>query len=1561
MRGDRNQKMQANESAVGPDRRATTRGNGMRASIQSTVLSFAAVGLIAGCAEPVEEVNTVQPGYVSKALFEGEWYYRQTIVDASPLQGAAFVGLEGSLEKVRWEITEDTLYAYRTHEAILGLDEDDTQPGAVYKGDPVAAFAISAHFDIKKGYNASTGEENNVIGENQSDRPWYERDYIRVNWNTGPMWGPADIGLTGNYHVPETEVFHPDQLQLTDDYIQVTQIGAISDQETCFYLYGDYNCGTSEVNLRLSFAKIDADEAAKFEPRTYLDNVPSYAGQCSMTEVRDFLAKNKDLQPVVDKALWNRPLGYQNLKRACAALADATKDRNGDGRFVDGGPIRSVTLTMRSGQAIEFACTPEFISFLDEVFAPGYFVARNDCSDVRYQQADRFGVFRTERHLWDRRAGGGRDELREYYANIHNTWDGKVSNTVRINGKDVTVETRLPRPVVYYVNVDYPEDLVETTVRIGQDWDAAFTEMAAAATKLDAVERSWVKDELGRAKQASSKLSARKTELETKRGQLRSELTDLAAQVGRLSDATSAADRARLADVALRRVNASDELADVQRELARVSKDVAGVEKCPAASADADALLEANLDRGCARYIKTQWVREQVRSWTESNEQHPLYLIDGDEEEKLDGYGPEAMFQVRANSCSIRGVEAYLARNPEMADVAEEARGGGELTAGNLEKVCAGLRHFSRERDLDEKFAWQQIGDVRFSFIDWVHEEQPSGPLGFGPSSADPENGHIISGNAHVYGAGVDSYARAAADIVRAMNEDLDLNDVISGASYQQWLDSGKTVVDMENELKVGPEQHRAMNERLGTFDLERVYGAFQLPNGKADKAAIIRNMRRRLQDPDPRDPVADLMGRPLDEGRARLEKVKKDPRIQAMLVDNDTLEVARRMNGWRPGDEVTEQTDELAMDLLLDRKAMRERLRDRFKHFEGSHKHKGCVYLAEFIDDSVIGTALELKGLDPEFVYQRLRKAIYRGVMLHEIGHTVGMTHNFEASFDAINYGDEFWKIFEEFPEDDQEPDRNAAKATEYRYSSIMEYGSRFNSDLHGLGKYDHATIKFVYGGVVEEFDETVPLKEDLGSVVFLDGYKALPAAIGGVENLTKRVDRRVEDQIEARRQGALKNAELLISNADPDAENSPYWISREVPFGYCLDTFQGNLTCRVYDEGATHTEVVESAIQNYWNYYAFNAFRRGRNEYSFLNGYFTRQDRLGEFLTYPFKYYYFFQNYDIGLRNDLYRASRVGLNFINQVLGTPEPGRHCLDTTRNLYVPYGEAGEDLRERCELGQATPSGHPAALDIPIGTGRDEFMRFNDEYYYQIDYVGWYFDKINILQYLTDTSTSFFQVANLGDSRRFSIGFYRLFRPELVKLMGDLLGSVLDGGTGDAFAGLLDDQDQIVPRALVDAAAFGQDPDGMAGRPRIHSPMGYNLLWQGLVLMSLYNTSSFDSEMDFNEYLTITEAGTEEDRAYPDGVDVIEFEHPRSKALYRAAQTGDGRSIAFDLLGRINEFVADQWQPAWDAVNVRNPSEEALNAFHNADRRLGEYMEVVNAVRLLRAAVDTADE
>ena len=60
-------------------------------------------------------------------------------------------------------------------------------------GQIVASFAITKHFDIRRDYNPTTGEENNVIVENDTDRPWYQREYFRVDWSKNLVTDAYDL------------------------------------------------------------------------------------------------------------------------------------------------------------------------------------------------------------------------------------------------------------------------------------------------------------------------------------------------------------------------------------------------------------------------------------------------------------------------------------------------------------------------------------------------------------------------------------------------------------------------------------------------------------------------------------------------------------------------------------------------------------------------------------------------------------------------------------------------------------------------------------------------------------------------------------------------------------------------------------------------------------------------------------------------------------------------------------------------------------------------------------------------------------------------------------------------------------------------------------------------------------------------------------------------------------------------------------------------------------------------------------------------------------------------
>jgi len=136
-------------------------------------------------------------------------------------------------------------------------------------------------------------------------------------------------------------------------------------------------------------------------------------------------------------------------------------------------------------------------------------------------------------------------------------------------------------------------------------------------------------------------------------------------------------------------------------------------------------------------------------------------------------------------------------------------------------------------------------------------------------------------------------------------------------------------------------------------------------------------------------------------------------------------------------------------------------------------------VDMAATFDDAWLGLALQQKGKDPEEVWRKIRVEIFRSTVEHEVGHTLGLRHNYAGSFDAMNYPKTYWDLRAADgsikpryldPETDTEKRGVLAHSglqagiSEFETSSVMDYGSRLNTDIQGLGRYDRAAIKFGY-----------------------------------------------------------------------------------------------------------------------------------------------------------------------------------------------------------------------------------------------------------------------------------------------------------------------------------------------------------------------------------------------------------------------------------------------------------------------------------------------------------------
>ena len=217
------------------------------------------------------------------------------------------------------------------------------------------------------------------------------------------------------------------------------------------------------------------------------------------------------------------------------------------------------------------------------------------------------------------------------------------------------------------------------------------------------------------------------------------------------------------------------------------------------------------------------------------------------------------IFVLKKNSCNLQGVKGLAGTYPDLANAVENATGDSvdNLTVANLRTACAALDLATQNLADDDakKFTWQRNGDLRYSFLHWVDHPQATGPLGFGPSSADPETGEIISAGAYIYGAALNTYAQFATDTVQLLNHSISTDDLLSGKTITDVMAQTATQRQARQALPLTDEA-KAMSAAM----LDRTAGGqgrlVTMPPGAADqKFDAIKGAGRREPDDDHRHP----------------------------------------------------------------------------------------------------------------------------------------------------------------------------------------------------------------------------------------------------------------------------------------------------------------------------------------------------------------------------------------------------------------------------------------------------------------------------------------------------------------------------------------------------------------------------------------------------------------------------------------------------------------------------------------------------------------------------------
>jgi len=495
----------------------------------------------------------------------------------------------------------------------------------------------------------------------------------------------------------------------------------------------------------------------------------------------------------------------------------------------------------------------------------------------------------------------------------------------------------------------------------------------------------------------------------------------------------------------------------------------------------------------------------------------------------------------------------------------QDARAGGDA---RLAGVC-------------DKALSARMGDLRYHQVSAVRSPELGSPWGVMADSDDPLTGEKVAASINVWTSVNDAFAQQVVDTARYIKGELTTADVTDGTYIRDWAKAAEAASKGGALPKLTAAERRARIAEFAQVSPERLAqleksARFNDPAMRA-KVTELRNDLRGVK----ADARAETTSLPIYEARRKL--VAGSP-VEAALMTTQMQQLAGRGVG-------IEEATEIASPMRGGNPALARELRQRK---ELALAQRGaCVLEQEALAPFGIPAVADL--LEAKFGAfdaqasrgdqlaraERMRKYVgqrgHYAVIAHEMGHSIGLRHNFVSSSDAFGYRPQYWQLRTENgtatkPCTDLDPtgacvgpryfdpvtdNERANLITMFMQSTVMDYAGETTQDFMGLGAYDFHAARLFYGDAIAvHADDSYKVRTARGTAM-LEKTDSFGGTVGFQATIGQAADPLTGETIHY---SQMQNAYGLISSCtevDPQEFRPATW--NEEKYGAWNPVFDG------------------------------------------------------------------------------------------------------------------------------------------------------------------------------------------------------------------------------------------------------------------------------------------------------------------------------------------------------------------------------------------------------------------